>query len=164
MHLFRLPPILSAELPGSSLPFSNKLPTGLRPGFSLSRASSSAFGGGTPSHELTHGDFSKEFIKGFQKSAKFIVRYLDTTQCSEHSNSNGFQKVRKILDTTDVIQSPGIFQSQRSSHDCIIPLFNSMHNAWPDPISLLFHDLILAPHRSNCNNARPGGAPGDRGT
>ncbi len=42
--------------------------------------------------------------------------------------------MRKILDTTDVIQSPGIFQSQRSSHDCIIPLFNSMHNAWPDPI------------------------------
>ena len=41
----------------------DKLPTGLRPGFSLSRASSSAFGGGTPSHELTHGDFSKEFIK-----------------------------------------------------------------------------------------------------
>ena len=41
----------------------HKLPTGLRPGFSLSRASSSAFGGGTPSHELTHGDFSKEFIK-----------------------------------------------------------------------------------------------------
>ena len=36
----------------------------------------------------------------------------------------------------DVIQSPGIFQSQRSSHACIILLFNSMHNAWPDPIFL----------------------------
>ncbi len=33
-----------------------------------------------------------------------------------------------------MIQSSGIFQSQRSSHACIILLFNSMHNAWPDPI------------------------------
>lgn len=41
----------------------NKLPTSLRSGFSLSRASSPAFCGWTPSHELTHGECSEEFVK-----------------------------------------------------------------------------------------------------